>query len=164
MHRLLDRIERRGDLFTKDAFVFASRKGTGLERKTARAALKRAVIAAQLDSPHPTLHDRRHTHASMLIGLDFNVVEVQHRLGQKAQASPSTSTPMSRSSATHRRAKSETNLAACLPAAPTTCQSAKRPPRNTDGVDANNAADFLRAGAVAVGVVLPWMTLTKDLV
>ena len=84
MHRLLDRIERRGDLFTKDAFVFASRKGTGLERKTARAALKRAVIAAQLDSPHPTLHDRRHTHASMLIGLDFNVVEVQHRLGHKS--------------------------------------------------------------------------------
>jgi len=83
MRRLVERVEQRGDLFTKNAFVFASRNGTGLERKTARAALQRAATAAELDAPHPTLHDLRHTHASMLIHLDISLVDIQRRLGHR---------------------------------------------------------------------------------
>jgi integrase len=83
MRRLIESVETRGDLFTKTAYVFASRNGTGLERKTARSALQRAVASAGLDLPHPTLHDLRHTHASMLIALDVSVVDIQHRLGHR---------------------------------------------------------------------------------
>jgi site-specific recombinase XerD len=63
--------------------VFASHNSTGLERKVAREALKRAVKAAKLTAPEPTLHDLRHSHASMLIALDYNLVDVQHRLGHR---------------------------------------------------------------------------------
>ncbi|HEY8722243.1 MAG TPA: site-specific integrase [Gaiellaceae bacterium] len=66
-----------------DAYLFASRTGGGLERKVARAALKRASTAAKLAQPHPTLHDLRHTHASMLIALSVSVVDVQRRLGHR---------------------------------------------------------------------------------
>jgi integrase len=65
------------------AFVFASRNGTGLERKTARAALDRATKAAELTAPKPTLHDLRHSHASMLFALDHNLVAIQRRLGHR---------------------------------------------------------------------------------
>jgi integrase len=65
------------------AFVFASRNGTGLERKVARRALDSAVDAARLAAPKPTLHDLRHSHASMLIALDFNLVAIQRRLGHR---------------------------------------------------------------------------------
>src|SRR5204863_1599265 len=51
-----------------------------------RNALKRASKAADLPAPRPTLHDLRHTHASMLIALDYSIVEVQHRLGHKDPA------------------------------------------------------------------------------
>ena len=34
-------------------------------------------------SPEPTLHDLRHSHASMLIAMDFSVVDVQRRLGHR---------------------------------------------------------------------------------
>jgi integrase len=64
-----------------DALVFASRNGTGLERKVCREALNRAAQAANLSLPHPTLHDLRHSHASMLIALDYPLADVQHRLG-----------------------------------------------------------------------------------
>jgi integrase len=83
MRRLVDQVEQRGDLFNKNAFVFASRNATGLERKTARAALQRAVAAAKLDLPCPTLHDLRHTHASMLIAMDISLVDIQRRLGHR---------------------------------------------------------------------------------
>jgi integrase len=63
--------------------VFATRNGTGLERKVARAALDRAVKTAGLAAPKPTLHDLRHSHASMLIALDHNLVDIQHRLGHR---------------------------------------------------------------------------------
>ena len=33
--------------------------------------------------PKPTLHDLRHSHASMLIALDYNLVDVQRRLGHR---------------------------------------------------------------------------------
>jgi integrase len=65
------------------ALVFASRSGSGLERKVAREALKRAVKAAGIAPPEPTLHDLRHSHASMLIALDVSVVDVQRRLGHR---------------------------------------------------------------------------------
>src|SRR6266568_4882083 len=65
------------------ALVFASRSGSGLQRKVAREALKRAVKAAGLAPPEPTLHDLRHSHASMLIALDVSVVDVQRRLGHR---------------------------------------------------------------------------------
>src|SRR5205085_12067771 len=65
------------------ALVFASRTGSGLERKVARGALTRACAAAGIADPQPTLHDLRHSHASMLIALDYSVVEVQHRLGHR---------------------------------------------------------------------------------
>ncbi len=83
MRRLLDLAARRGDLFNPSALVFASRNGTGLVRKVAREALKRAVKAAGIAAPEPTLHDLRHSHASMLIALDFSVVDVQRRLGHR---------------------------------------------------------------------------------
>ncbi len=63
--------------------MFASRNGTGLERKVARAALKSAVNAAGIAAPEPSLHDLRHSHASMLIALDVPVVDVQRRLGHR---------------------------------------------------------------------------------
>jgi integrase len=66
-----------------DSFVFASRTGRALERKVVRAALRRASRAADLAKPYPTLHDLRHSHASMMIALGVPVVEVQHRLGHR---------------------------------------------------------------------------------
>src|SRR5205807_8139760 len=69
--------------FNASAFVFATRNGTGLERKVARGALDRAVKAAKLAAPKPTLHDLRHSHASMLIALDCNLIDVQRRLGHR---------------------------------------------------------------------------------
>lgn len=83
MRQLIENLELRGALFNKHAFVFASRNGTGLERKTARAALQRAATAASLNQPHPTLHDLRHSHASMLIALDVSLVDIQRRLGHR---------------------------------------------------------------------------------
>ena len=83
MRRLLALVEERGQLFNPNALVFASRNETGMERKVARAALKRASEAAKLTAPEPTLHDLRHSHASMLIALDHSVVDVQHRLGHR---------------------------------------------------------------------------------
>ena len=65
------------------AFVFASRNGSGIERKVAREALKRAVAKAGISAPAPTLHDLRHSHASMLIALDVSIVEIQRRLGHR---------------------------------------------------------------------------------
>jgi integrase len=83
MRRLRALLSERGALFDPKALVFASRTGTGLERKVARGALKRACAAAAIGDPQPTLHDLRHSHASMLIALDYSVVEVQHRLGHR---------------------------------------------------------------------------------
>ncbi len=83
MKRLLALVAERGQLFNPGALVFASRSGSGVERKVAREALKRAVKAAGLAPPEPTLHDLRHSHASMLIALDVSVVDVQRRLGHR---------------------------------------------------------------------------------
>jgi integrase len=83
MRRLHALTTERGDRFNPNAFVFATRTGTGLERKVARAALDRAVTAAKLPAPKPTLHDLRHSHASMLIALDYNLVDIQRRLGHR---------------------------------------------------------------------------------
>lgn len=83
MRRLRALLLQRGALTTPDAFVFASRNGTGLERKVVRAALTRTVKQAGLSTPAPTLHDLRHSHASMLIALDYSVVDVQRRLGHR---------------------------------------------------------------------------------
>jgi integrase len=83
MRRLLKLVDDRGARFTPNALVFASRNGTGLQRKVAREALKRAAKAAKLSDPQPTLHDLRHSHASMLIAMDFSVVDVQRRLGHR---------------------------------------------------------------------------------
>jgi integrase len=83
MRRLIALVAERGALFDPAAFVFASESGTGLERKVAREALKRAVNAAGIAPPAPSLHDLRHSHASMLIALDISVVEVQRRLGHR---------------------------------------------------------------------------------
>jgi integrase len=83
MRRLLALVAAHGALFDPTALVFASRNGTGLERKVAREALKRAVKAAGLAAPEPSLHDLRHSHASMLIALDVPVVDVQRRLGHR---------------------------------------------------------------------------------
>jgi integrase len=83
MRRLLALVADRGALFDPTAFVFASRNDGGVERKVAREALKRASKAAKLPPPEPTLHDLRHSHASMLIALDVPLVEVQRRLGHR---------------------------------------------------------------------------------
>jgi hypothetical protein len=83
MRRLLKLVDDRGARFTPNALVFASRNGTGLQRKVAREALKRAAKAAKLSDPQPTLHDLRHSHASTLIAMDFSVVDVQRRLGHR---------------------------------------------------------------------------------
>src|SRR5207237_4000830 len=83
MRRLLTLIAERGARFNPNAFVFATRNETGLERKVARAALDRAVKAAKLAAPKPTLHDLRHSHASMLFALDQNLVAIQRRPGHR---------------------------------------------------------------------------------
>jgi integrase len=83
MRRLVALTRERGAYGDPDAFVFASRNGSGIERKVAREALKRAVKEACIAAPAPTLHDLRHSHASMLIALDVSVVEVQRRLGHR---------------------------------------------------------------------------------
>jgi integrase len=83
VRRLLALVAARGAVFDPGALVFVSRYGTGLERKVAREALKRACNAAKIPSPEPTLHDLRHSHASMLIAMDVSVVDVQRRLGHR---------------------------------------------------------------------------------
>lgn len=83
MQQLLALVEARDALQNRDAFALASRTNSGLERKVAREALKRAAKAAKLAPPHPTLHDLRHSQASMLIALDVSVVDVQRRLGHR---------------------------------------------------------------------------------
>jgi integrase len=83
MRRLFALVADRGAVFHPDSFVFASRSESGLERKVAREALKRAAKAAKLTAPEPTLHDLRHSHASMLIALDVPLVDVQRRLGHR---------------------------------------------------------------------------------
>ena len=83
MRRLVALVAERGALDDPSALVFASRTGSGLERKVAREALKRAAKAAALAPPAPTLHDLRHSHASMLIALDIPLVDVQRRLGHR---------------------------------------------------------------------------------
>ena len=83
IRRLLALAAARGSLFDPGTLVFASRSGSGLERKVAREALKRACNAAKILPPEPTLHDLRHSHASMLIAMDVSVVDVQRRLGHR---------------------------------------------------------------------------------
>ncbi|HEY8722280.1 MAG TPA: site-specific integrase [Gaiellaceae bacterium] len=83
MQQLLALLDERGASANPHGFVFASRTGGGLERKVARSALQRAARGAKLEIPHPTLHDLRHSHASMLIALDISVVDVQRRLGHR---------------------------------------------------------------------------------
>jgi integrase len=83
MRGLVALVAERGALDNPAAFVFASRSGGGLERKVAREALKRAVKTAAVAPPEPSLHDLRHSHASMLIALDVPVVDVQRRLGHR---------------------------------------------------------------------------------
>jgi integrase len=83
MRRLLALVNERGARFDPRVLIFASRNGTGLQRKVASRALKRAVETAQLAKPNPTLHDLRHSHASMLIELGCSLIEVQRRLGHR---------------------------------------------------------------------------------
>ncbi len=81
--RLANLAAANGTIFKPEALIFASRNGGGLERKTVRNALTRAAKNANLNTPHPTLHDLRHSHASMLIALDVPLTDVQHRLGHR---------------------------------------------------------------------------------
>jgi integrase len=83
MRQLIDLVAEHGSRFNPQALVFASRNDSGLMRKVAREALKRAVKAAELAEPEPTLHDLRHSHASMLIAMDYSIVDVQRRLGHR---------------------------------------------------------------------------------
>jgi integrase len=83
MNQLVGLLNGRQRMTGEDSFVFASRTGSALERKVARNALRRASRAAGLAKPFPTLHDLRHSHASMLIALGVPVVHVQHRLGHR---------------------------------------------------------------------------------
>ena len=83
MRKLRALLTQRGVLADNEAFVFASRAGTGLERKVVRAAFTRAINQSKIAAPAPTLHDLRHSHASMLIALDYSVVDVQRRLGHR---------------------------------------------------------------------------------
>jgi integrase len=83
MRRLVALVRERGALDDPAAFVFASRTGSGLVRKVARGALDRAAKAAGIAAPKPSLHDLRHSHASMLIALDTPLVDVQRRLGHR---------------------------------------------------------------------------------
>jgi integrase len=83
MRRLRALLAARGELANPHALVFASRTGAGLERKVVRTQLNRAAKTAKLAPPHPTLHDLRHSHASMLIALNYTVTDVRHRLGHR---------------------------------------------------------------------------------
>jgi integrase len=84
MSRLLGLLNQRGTRFSPTALVLATRNGTGIQRKTARAAIDRAVKTAGLQVPKPTLHDLRHTHVSMLFALGHSIVDIQHRLGHRS--------------------------------------------------------------------------------
>lgn len=81
LERMLELLRERDAEADPDALVFLSRNNTGLERKVCRSALDRAAAAANLRLPHPTLHDLRHSHASMLIALNYTIADVQYRLG-----------------------------------------------------------------------------------
>jgi integrase len=83
MRKLRALLLARGATSTPEALVFASRNGTGLERKVVRAAFTCAIKAAEVAAPAPTLHDLRHSHASMLIALDYPLVDIQRRLGHR---------------------------------------------------------------------------------
>jgi integrase len=83
MQQLCRLVDERRPEAAVDSFVFAGRTGRALQRKVVREALRRASRAAKLAEPYPTLHDLRHSHASMLIALGVSVVEVQHRLGHR---------------------------------------------------------------------------------
>jgi integrase len=83
MNQLVGLLNGRQRMTGDDSFLFASRTGKALERKVAREALRRACRAAEVAKPYPTLHDLRHSHASMLITLGVSVVDVQHRLGHR---------------------------------------------------------------------------------
>ena len=83
MRRLVALTRERGTHADPEAFVFASRNGSGIGRKVAGEALKRAVSKAGITAPTPTLHDLRHSHASMLIALDVSIVGIQRRLGHR---------------------------------------------------------------------------------
>jgi integrase len=83
MRRLRALLAARGELHNPQAFVFANRTGGALERKVVRNQLNRAARTAKLVLPQPTLHDLRHSHASMLIALNYTVADVQHRLGHR---------------------------------------------------------------------------------
>jgi integrase len=83
MRKLRALLLERGDLANPDALVFASKNGTGLERKVVRAAHTRATNQSGIAAPAPTLHDLRPTHASMLIAQDYPHVEIQQRLGHR---------------------------------------------------------------------------------
>jgi integrase len=74
-------------------------------RKVAREALNRAVKLADLATPKPTLHDLRHSHASMLIAMDFSVVDVQRRLGHRKPDTTLRSTRTNGNTARHNEAK-----------------------------------------------------------
>jgi integrase len=47
------------------------------------AALQRACYNAGLVAPKPTLHDLRHSHASMLIARGYTLTQIQQRLGHR---------------------------------------------------------------------------------
>jgi integrase len=54
-----------------------------LTYQTARRAWNDAVEASGIDLPHPKIHDLGHTHASKLIALGWDVVEIAKRLGDR---------------------------------------------------------------------------------
>ena len=60
--------------------VFPRLTHRGIERSWA-AALK----AAELEQPLPVIHDLRHTHASRLIALGWDPVEIAKRLGDRVE-------------------------------------------------------------------------------
>lgn len=81
MNQLVSLHDCRASMVGEERLVFSGRTGRALERKVVREALRRASRAAEFAEPYPSVHDLRHSHASMLIALGLSVVEVQRRLG-----------------------------------------------------------------------------------
>jgi integrase len=90
-HRLAARYSQPGDP------VFASRVGKPFPFRKVQRGMDAAVAQARFDpgKRQPTLHDLRHTFASLLIAQGLDVVFIARQLGTKTRRRRSWSTPTS---------------------------------------------------------------------
>ena len=79
LSRELLRLKVRSPFSQDTALVFCTRDGSALMRRNTLRTLSKACEDAKLE--HVTQHELRHTFASMLIGLGFDVTVVAAQMG-----------------------------------------------------------------------------------